>query len=135
LSPIVRSLFKALFSLLHPKMLLLMLLPVVAALLIWLGIGLLFWQQAVGAIDSALQTWPSLTGFQWVLNYWPLTLVAAHVAVVVLALLMVPVILVTTVLVVGIFAMPVMVTHVAEHGWAACGMAWWLRSYSLYSRP
>ena len=118
MSPIVRALLKALLSLLHPKMLLLMLLPVAAALLIWLGIGVLFWQQAVGAIDVALQTWPSLTGFQWVLNYWPLTLVAAHVAVVVLALLMVPVILVTTVLVVGIFAMPLMVTHVAARQYA-----------------
>ncbi len=118
MSPIVRALFKALLSLLHPKMLLLMLLPVVAALLIWLGIGWLFWQQAVSAIDAALQTWPSLNGFQWLLAYWPMTLVAAHVAVVLLALLMIPVILVTTVLVVGIFAMPVMVSHVAARNYA-----------------
>ena len=117
MSPIFRAVLKALLSLLHPKMLLLMLLPVVAAVIVWAALGYVFWQQAVSAVDAALHTWPSLDGLQILLAYWPLTLLAAHAAVAVLALLMTPVIVVTTVLVVGIFAMPLMVAHVSARSY------------------
>lgn len=133
MSPILRAVFKALLSLLHPKMLLLMLLPVVAAVVVWAVLGFVFWQQAVSAVDTALLTWPSLEGLQILLAYWPLTLLAAHAAVAVLALLMIPVIVITTVLVVGVFAMPLMVAHVSarsypqlekQRGGTAWGSVW-----------
>jgi hypothetical protein len=115
MSPIPRALLKAFLSLAHPKMFLLMLLPVAAAIGLWLVLGIAFWAQAVAWLDDALRGWDAL---QWLLAYWPLTLLAAHVAWVVLLALMVPVIIVTTILVVGIFAMPIMVSHVAPRNYA-----------------
>jgi hypothetical protein len=116
-SPLLRAVLRALVSLAHPKMLLLMLLPLVAAVVIWIALGILFWQQAAGAINFALQTWPSLEGLRALLDYWPLTLIAAHMAFAIFFLLMVPVVLVTTLLIVGTFAMPVIVSHVASRSY------------------
>ena len=114
-SSLPRALLKALVSLLHPKMFLLMLLPVAAAIGIWMIAGVAFWAQAVSWLDAEMRGWDAL---QWLLAYWPLTLVAAHAAWVVLFMLMVPVVIITTVLVVGIFAMPLMVSHVAARDYA-----------------
>ena len=115
MSPLPRALLKAIVSLAHPKMFLLMLLPVAAAIGIWLVAGIAFWAQAVSWLDAEMRGWE---GLQWLLAYWPLTLVAAHAAWAVLLLLMVPVVIITTVLVVGVFAMPLMVAHVAARDYA-----------------
>ena len=115
MAPIPRALLKAFVSLLHPKMLLLMVLPVVAAVGIWAVAAIAFWSQAVTWLDAQMRGWDAL---QWLLAYWPLTLVAAHAAWIVLIALMVPVVIVTSVLVVGMFAMPLMVSHVAARHYA-----------------
>jgi CysZ protein len=115
MAPIPRALLKALVSLLHPKMLLLMVLPVVAAVGLWAIAAIAFWSQAVAWLDAQMRGWEAL---QWILAYWPLTLVAAHAAWILLIALMVPVVIVTSVLVVGMFAMPLMVSHVAARHYA-----------------
>ena len=115
MAPIPRALFKAFVSLLHPKMLLLMVLPVVAAIGMWAVVAVAFWSQAVAWLDAQMRGWEAL---QWLLAYWPLTLVAAHAAWIFLVALMVPVVIVTSVLVVGMFAMPLMVSHVAARHYA-----------------
>ena len=104
------ALTRAFASLLHPKMLALMLVPVAVAIAIWLLAAFLFWGQAVAWIDVQMRNWDTV---QWLLAYWPLTLIAAHAAVVVLVAALMPVILITTVLVTGIFAMPIMVSHIS----------------------
>jgi len=116
-SPLLRALIRAVVSLAHPKMLLLMLLPLAAAVVIWVVLGVVFWEQAADAINYALATWPSLEGLRVLLDYWPLTLVAAHIALAIFFLLMVPVVLVTTLLIVGTFAMPLVVSHVASRSY------------------
>jgi len=116
MSSLPRALIKALVSLLHPKMFLLMLLPVAAAVVIWMIAGVAFWAQAVAWLDDRMRGWDAV---QWLLAYWPLTLLAAHAAWVVLIMIMFPVVIVTTVLVVGTFAMPVMVSHVASRDYAS----------------
>ena len=110
-----RALYRAFLSLLHPKMLALMLLPVAAAVAIWLLAAFVFWGQALVWVDARIHSWDAL---QWLMDYWPLTLLAAHAAVLVLALLLVPVILVTALILTGIFAMPTMVSHVAMRNYA-----------------
>lgn len=115
MSSLSRALLKAMVSLLHPKMFLLMLLPVAAAIALWIVVGIAFWAQAVAWLDDRMRAWDAL---QWLLAYWPLTLVAAHAAWGVLIMLMVPVVIVTTVLVVGTFVMPIMVSHVASRQYA-----------------
>ncbi len=105
---------RAFTSLLHPKMLALMLVPVAVAVAIWLLAALMFWGQAVAWIDIQMRNWDTL---QWLLAYWPLTLIAAHSAVVVLVAALMPVVLITIILVTGIFAMPIMVSHIGARNY------------------
>ena len=105
------ALYRGLVSLLHPRMLALMLVPVIAALLLWLVAAIFFWSSAVTWRQAHIQEWDAL---QWMLAWLPLTLFAAHAATVLLALAAVPAMLVVATLVTGIFAMPMMVAHVAR---------------------
>ncbi|OGA04953.1 MAG: hypothetical protein A3H35_11400 [Betaproteobacteria bacterium RIFCSPLOWO2_02_FULL_62_17] len=110
------ALLRAFVSLLHPKMLLLMIWPMVVALLLWIGLAVAFWSEAAQWIDVQFQSTDTV---QWMFTFWPLALVATHLAWIVLAIALVPLILVTAVLIIGIFAMPAMVTHVSASDYPA----------------
>jgi CysZ protein len=110
LSEITGALIKAMASLLHPRMLLLMVWPVLVALALWVGLAVLFWSQAAAWLE--LQLGQSAT-FEWMITIWPLTFLATHLAWVLLALLFISLVLITAVLIIGVFAMPAMVGHVA----------------------
>ena len=110
------ALLRAFFSLLHPKMLLLMVWPMVVAVLLWIGLAVAFWGQAAHWIDLQFQSTDSV---QWLFGIWPFALLAAHLAWIVLAIALVPLILVTAVIIIGIFSMPAMVRHVATSDYPA----------------
>lgn len=110
------ALLRAFVSLLHPKMLLLMVWPMVIAVLLWIGLALAFWAEAAQWIDLQFQSTDTV---QWMFTVWPLALLATHLAWIVLAIAMVPLILVTAVVIIGIFAMPAMVTHVSASNYPA----------------
>ena len=114
----VDALIKALFSLLHPRMLLLMFWPVFVALGMWTVLAIVFWTQATQWVDSGIRSFEIV---QWLLLFWPFTVIAAHVAWVILVLAFIPLVLVTAVVIIGIFAMPVMVNHVAERHYPSLG--------------
>jgi CysZ protein len=147
-SEITKALMRAFASLLHPRMLLLMLWPVVIALVLWLGLAFAF--------SSHLAAWLQLQFDQsaaigWASSVWPLALIATHLAWILLALLFIPLVLITAVLIIGVFAMPVMVGLVAEraypklarrHGGTVAGGLWnsmaalaWLALLVLLSLP
>jgi hypothetical protein len=144
----MQSLLRALFSLLHPRMLALMIWPVAAALALWLVLGVVFWSQAVAAADAMLRGTPVV---QWMLALAPLAAIAAQLGWILLALLFVPLVLLTTTLIIGVFAMPVMLNHVAERayprlerrrGSGAAGSAWnalvaslWVAALAAVSLP
>ena len=108
---ITRALVKALVSLFHPRMLFLMIWPVLVALAFWTCLALMFWAQALAWVTVRVSTAP---GIEWVLTLWPFSLVAAHfLGSTILVLLFVPSVLVTSVLIIGLFAMPAMVNHVS----------------------
>jgi hypothetical protein len=114
MSELTKALLRAFASLLHPRMLLLMLWPAFIALALWLGLAFAFWPQA--------ETWLQLRFNQsavigWAVGVWPLSLVAAHLAWILLVLLFIPLVLATAVLIIGVFAMPVMVGVVAERAY------------------
>lgn len=148
MSEVPRSLLRAVASLLHPRMLLLMLWPVLIALVLWLGIAMAFWSEAAAWLQLQFDQSAALN---WAIGVWPLTLVAAHLATVLLALVFVPAVLVTAVLIIGVFAMPAMVAHVAERHYPAlerrrggtfAGSVWnsvaalaWLALLALLSLP
>jgi len=108
---LAQSLIRAVVSLAHPRMLLLMIWPVLVALALWIALAILFWTQAAQWIEVTLR---QSSMVELMIEYWPLALFAAHIGWVVLALAFVPLVLVTAVLIIGMFAMPVMVNHVAE---------------------
>jgi len=148
MSEITRALLRAFASLLHPRMLLLMLWPVAIALVLWLGVAFVFWSQAAAWLQ--LQFGQSAV-VGWAISVWPLTLIATHLAWVLLALLFVPLVLVTAVLMIAVFAMPAMVGQVAERaypqlerrqGGSFAGSLWngvmaltWLALLALLSSP
>jgi CysZ protein len=105
------ALTRALVSLVHPKMLLLMIWPLLVAILIWIGVAYFFWAEAAQWVNMHFSATDTV---QWMMQIWPFALFAAHLAFIVLAIAMVPCVLLTAVLIIGIFAMPTMVTHVSS---------------------
>lgn len=145
---LAQSLIRAFVSLLHPRMLLLMIWPVLIALALWILLAALFWAQAAQWVEVTLR---QSSMVEWMIQFWPLALFAAHIGWVVLALAFVPLVLVTAVLIIGMFAMPMMVNHVAERdyrelerrrGGSFAGSAWnsvaallWLAALVLVTLP
>jgi len=105
-----KALLRAFVSLLHPKMFLLMLWPMAIAAVLWVGLAVAFWAEAVQWIDLQFKSTDTV---QWMLTIWPLALIATHLAAFVLVIALIPMVLVTAVLIIGIFSMPAMVAHVA----------------------
>jgi hypothetical protein len=111
---ISKALIRAFASLLHPRMLLLMLWPVLVALLLWLGLAFAFWTQVAAALQLKFDQ-SAVIG--WAITVWPLSLIATHLASLLLALLFIPLVLITAVLIIGAVAMPMMVGQVAERAY------------------
>lgn len=108
---VLAALLKGLASLLHPRMLWLMVWPILVALAIWVTLAALYWSQAVTWVDLELHQW---SAYRWTLSVWPLTLLATWLGWLLLLFLFVPVVLVTAVLIISIVSMPAMVAHVGE---------------------
>src|SRR5882672_71095 len=111
MNAILNALTRALVSLMHPRMLWLMVWPVLVALGIWVTLAALYWSEAARRIDFQLHQWPV---YEWAVSIWPLTLVGAWFGWLLLLLLFVPVVLITAVLIISIVSMPAMVAHVGE---------------------
>ncbi len=116
MSEITKALLQAFFSLLHPRMLWLLLWPVLAALAVWLGLAFAFWSQASAWLQLQFD---QSAAIGWAITVWPLSLIATHLAAILLVLLFIPVVLITAVLIIGVFAMPEMVNLVAERSYPA----------------
>src|SRR5258706_4978993 len=109
MNAILNALARAFVSLLHPKMLWLMVWPVIVALVLWVTLAVLYWGEAAQWIAVQLHRWPA---YEWAVSAWPLKLVAAWFAWILLLLLFVPAVLITAVLIISIVSMPAMVAHV-----------------------
>jgi CysZ protein len=112
---IIRAMLKAFRSLMHPRMLWLMVWPVIVALVIWVTLAVFYWSEAAAWVQTHLQQYAA---YQWTISVWPLKLVAAWIGWFLLLLLFVPLVLMTAVLIIGIFSMPVMVSHVSTRDYA-----------------
>jgi CysZ protein len=114
MNEISKALIRAFGSLLHPRMLLLMLWPVVIALVLWLGLAFAFSSQAAAWLQLQFD---HSAAIGWAISVWPLSLIATNLAWILLALLFIPLVLITVVLIIGVFAMPMMVGQVAERAY------------------
>lgn len=113
---IAGSLLYGLANLLHPRMLWLMLWPMLVSLVLWGAVALALWTRTALWLAGVLQGWVDAATF---LSSWDLTaatLVAAHV---ILFLLFVPLVYLTTLFILGVFGMQKMVEHVARRSYPA----------------
>jgi CysZ protein len=113
---ILTALMKGFASLLHPKMLWLMVWPILVALFVWVTLAVLYWGEAARWIDLQLHQWAV---YEWAVSTWPMTLVAAWFGWLLLLFLFVPVVLITAVMIISVVSMPAMVSYVARRDYAA----------------
>ena len=108
---VLGSLGFAFFNLLHPRMLWLMVWPVLIALAIWGTVVFIFWTQAAIWLAALLRQW-----FETATLFisWDSGEVARFAAKAVILLMLVPLVQLTALLILGIFGLPEMVEHVAS---------------------
>lgn len=111
-----RTLMYALMNALHPRMLWLMVWPMLAALLVWGTVALVFWMRVASWIAGHLRGWIESSLPAVTLNYADAASLIAHAL---LVLFFVPAVVLTALLILGAFGMPVMVAHVASRSYPA----------------
>jgi len=100
-----------LFNAFHPRMLWLMVWPMLVSLVIWGVVAVVAWMRLAMSLAAILKEWlePALGFIR--LDFGDATLIAAHV---ILFLLFVPLVYVTALFILGVFGMQKMVDYVAE---------------------
>jgi CysZ protein len=111
---IVRSLLYGVGNLLHPRMLWLMVWPMLVSLGLWGTAAIVLWVRAAVWLGGVLRQGLEAAPFIARLDLGDATLVAAHV---VLFLLFVPLVYLTALFILGIFGMQAMVEHVARRSY------------------
>ncbi len=106
---VISALTAALKTLLHPKMLSLVLWPMLAATVLWVGAAILFWGNWIGSLTALLQA----TSLEQWMSHGFLAVLSHYLISIILVLLLLPAIYVTALMITAVFAMPVMVNHVA----------------------
>ena len=103
-------------NLLHPRMLWLMLWPVLVATGLWGAVAIWSWAGLVAWLAEALRRWIETATF---FVHWDASTVALVAAKVLVILGLVPLIQLTALLILGVFGMPAMVDHVSERAFPA----------------
>ena len=127
---LARSLLYGFANLLHPRMLWLMVWPMLVAIAVWGTAALAMWLRVSFWLAGLLRRWLEAAPFVGHLDLGDLTLLAAHVL---LVLLFVPLVYLTALFILGVFGMQAMVDHVARrsyptlerrHGGGIAGSIW-----------
>ena len=127
---VAASLAFGFFNLLHPRMLWLMIWPVLVSLAIWGTVVFVFWTQAALSLAGLLRQWLETAA---VFISWDASAAALIGAKVIIVLLLVPLVQLTALLILGVFGLPAMVEHVASrrfpqvarrHGGSLAGSVW-----------
>ena len=116
MNSIARSLGYALGNVLHPRMLWLMVWPLVLALGFWGTLAIVFWAQIALAIAEWLQAGLAYAPF---ISQWDLTDATLLVAKLLVLLMLVPLVQLTAVMILSIFGLPAMVEYVAARSFPA----------------
>ena len=114
MTSIPNSLVYALGSVLHPRMIWLMIWPLVIALGLWGTLALVFWTQIALALAEWMQSGLAYAPF---IGDWDFTTATLFLAKVLILVMLVPLIQLTALLILSIFGMPSMVAHVASRSY------------------
>lgn len=106
---VASSLIMAFKTQLHPKMLGLLLWPMLTAILVWLGAAYFFWH----GWASDLSGWLQDTSLQEWMARGILAAISGYLVSFILVMLLLPAIYVTALVITAVFALPIMVEHVA----------------------
>lgn len=106
-----RALARAARTMMHPRMLWLMVWPLVLSLIVWLVLGTLFGAQLFNWVEGALN---QSSIYKSVTATWPISALATGLLWLLMFLLAIPLVLVTATLIVGLVAMPMVVRFVAD---------------------
>ena len=128
------SFWRAVAYCLHPKVLMLSLLPLVVAGVITLGGYALFWESALDAVRSTLDYW-QLTRF---MLDWTTHMLGAGFRTVITQLILmalsIPIVVALTLVLAGLWVTPAVVTMVARRRFPALerrhGGSWWLGAFA-----
>jgi len=107
---VISALFEALKTLFHPKMLSLVLWPMLVAVVLWVGAAIFFWESWVASLTGILQATPLE---QWMAQ-GVFAVVSHYLITIILVLLLLPAIYVTALVITAVFEMPMMVSYVAR---------------------
>jgi len=111
---IAGSLLYGFVNLLHPRMLWLMVWPMLVSLALWGTVAIALWVRTAIWLGGLLRQWLEAAPYLGQLNLADATLIAAHVL---LFLLFVPLVYLTALFILGIFGMQAMVAHVARRSY------------------
>jgi hypothetical protein len=115
---IAGSLLFGFANLLHPRMLWLMLWPMLVSLAFWGTLAIFLWVRTAVWLGGLLWQWLQAAPFLGQLNLADAALIAAHVL---LFLAFVPLVYLTAIFILGIFGMQAMVEHVAQRSYPQLG--------------
>ncbi|HKB82126.1 MAG TPA: EI24 domain-containing protein [Burkholderiales bacterium] len=107
---VILALIGALRSVVHPIILMVLLVPMLVALVLWVGLGWAYWDAWTSVIQDAVV---GHSHFAWAAN-WDIAGLASWITAALVFALLVPVVIVTALLMATLFAMPVLVRHVAR---------------------
>lgn len=107
---VLTALVAAFRTFFHPKMLVLMVWPMLLAIGVWAVAALLWWGSWIEVLTGMVQDTPLE---QWIAR-GALAVVSHYLISIILALLLLPAIYVTALAITAVFAMPAMVGHVAQ---------------------
>lgn len=110
MNSVVSALVEALKTLFQPKMLALVLWPMLVAGIVWVGVAVYFWGSWVADLTAMIQATPLE---QWVAQ-GSLAIVSHYLITIILVLLLLPAIYVTALVITAIFVMPMMVNYIAR---------------------
>jgi CysZ protein len=113
---VVGALLYGLANLVHPRMLWLMVWPMLVSLALWGAIAVAFWGRLAEALAALFRRWLEPAAGFVRFDFGDATVIAAYV---VLFLLLVPLVYLTALFILGIFGMQKMVEHVASRSFPA----------------
>jgi len=115
MNPIARSLVYAFVNLLHPRMLWLMIWPMLIALALWTTVLVFTGAQVVALLSAWMQEWLQSGTL---LVRWDFSGAVTLAAKILVFLTFIPLVWLTALLILSVFGMPAMVDHVAQRHYA-----------------